>query len=128
MCAYHVVRFMQVGEIAAEGGDLAAAVAAQKRTIMEHAVQLHSVLMPKKQQLEAGFATEEGGNVTPVAKLAYNGEKVGVRLDPPGGISGQFYKNSDQFGLAGRIDTKSTASGKSVVGGNANLPRPVEGS
>jgi hypothetical protein len=119
---------MQVGEIIAEGGDLAASVAAQKRIIMEHAVQLHSVLMPKKQQLEAGFATEEGGNVTPVAKLAYNGEKVGVRLDPPGGISGQFYKNSDQFGLAGRIDTKSTASGKSVVGGNANLPRPVEGS
>jgi hypothetical protein len=105
-------------------------VAAQKRIIMEHAVQLHSVLMPKKQQLEAGFAAEFEGNVTPVGKLAYKGEKVGVKLDP--GIPGQFYKNSDQFGLSGRIDTKSTASGKAAgggaSGGNANLPRPVEGS
>ncbi|KAG5176229.1 hypothetical protein JKP88DRAFT_282921 [Tribonema minus] len=104
----------RIAEVAAKGGNFAAAVQGQKRLMLDHAVQLHPVLLVSKATLEVGFATEEGGEVTVVAKDAYAGETVGVRLDA--GNAGPFYKVTDQFGLSGRIDTKS-AAGKSTQGG-----------
>ena len=110
---------MQVAEVAAEGGNIAAAVQGHKRIILEHAVLLHTILMVQKANLELGFATEENGNVTPVTKDSFKSEKIVLKLEPFKG--GPFYKSDDPFK---GIDTSSQANkGNSSRQGGEKMTR-----
>mmetsp|Transcript_15947 Transcript_15947/g.23662 ORF Transcript_15947/g.23662 Transcript_15947/m.23662 type:complete len:204 (-) Transcript_15947:50-661(-) len=96
----------KIGKIASEDDDLEAATQGQKRLILDHALLLHTFLMTNKNALEVGFAESEDGEIKSVSKDSYKNQKVGLQLDPV--KMGPYYKKTDQYGLSGRIDKKSS--------------------
>ncbi|CAM9907615.1 unnamed protein product [Choristocarpus tenellus] len=98
-----------VGQVAASEGNVAVAVQGQKRLILSHAQQLHEDLsLPEARiNLEAGYSVEEGGEVI-ICKATYNGEYVGLVLDPM--PNGPFYRKVDGKGQAVVVDTSSMPS------------------
>ena len=52
-------KWLEVGDVTASGCEISAAVQAQKRIILEHAVRVHPVLQPKARELECGYSAPE---------------------------------------------------------------------
>lgn len=104
--------WQHVADVIADKGQVEPAIQGQKRLILEHAQQVNVAFKAPdaRNSLELGYEPAgEGTEVVPMSsKISYNGEKVGVRLVIADGAS--FYKESDPYGLAGRIDTSSKAN------------------
>eukprot|EP00752_Nemacystus_decipiens_P012440 g11021.t1 len=96
-----------VGNVCTQPGWTAQGTQGQKRLILDHAAEMHSQLRSgagKKLVLEAGYGPEGGEegdiHITVCKGIQYNGERVGVALDPL--PEGPYFKGMGKEGSGGR--------------------------
>eukprot|EP00903_Cladosiphon_okamuranus_P020617 g18927.t1 len=104
-----------VGNVCTQPGWTAQGVQGQKRLILDHASEMYSQLRSgagKKLVLEAGYGPEEGkeGDVTVCKGIKYNGERVGVALDPL--HEGPYFRGLAKGGFGGDSSSAATLMDK----------------
>ncbi|CAM9711922.1 unnamed protein product [Ascophyllum nodosum] len=100
--------WLPVGYVCTEAGKTAEGIQGQKRLILEHALEIHEDLKStgsKKLVLEAGYSIGEEGEVI-LSKAKYNGERVGVALDPR--PTGPYFRNVGPGGFAKDMSSAAT--------------------
>ncbi|CAN0321502.1 unnamed protein product [Ectocarpus sp. 12 AP-2014] len=106
-----------VGNVCTEAGWTAQGAQGQKRLILDHASEMYSQLRSgagKKLVLEAGYGPVEGegddGEITVCKGIKYNGERVGVALDPL--PDGPFFKGVAKGGFGADKSSAATLMDK----------------
>ncbi|CAM9487187.1 unnamed protein product, partial [Scytosiphon promiscuus] len=100
-----------VGNVCTQAGWTAQGTQGQKRLILDHAGEMYSQLRSgagKKLVLEAGYgpADEAEGEITVCKGIKYNGERVGIALDPL--PDGPYFKGVAKGGFGTDMSSAAT--------------------